>query len=74
LRRNAVCRGRSAVVRIGHYSLLLPFLKRWLPTRSLDRLLSWLLSWTGFIQREPDPKGDRVRILLSGKFLPYKTY
>ncbi|MFN0071355.1 MAG: cyanase [Chloroflexota bacterium] len=26
------------------------------------------------IQREPDPKGDRVNIVLSGKFLQYKTY
>ncbi|HUX31688.1 MAG TPA: cyanase [Thiobacillus sp.] len=26
------------------------------------------------IQREPDPKGDRVRIMMSGKFLPYKSY
>ncbi len=26
------------------------------------------------ISREADPKGDRVRIILSGKFLPYKTY
>jgi cyanate lyase len=26
------------------------------------------------ISREPDPRGDRVRIVLSGKFLPYKTY
>ena len=26
------------------------------------------------LTREPDPKGDRVRIALSGKFLPYKTY
>jgi cyanate lyase len=24
--------------------------------------------------REPDPKGDRVKISMSGKFLPYKTY
>lgn len=30
----------QAVVRIGHHSLLLPFLKRWLPTRALDRVLS----------------------------------
>ncbi|MFY8018678.1 MAG: cyanate hydratase, partial [Inhella sp.] len=22
----------------------------------------------------PDPKGDRVNVVLSGKFLPYKTY
>ena len=26
------------------------------------------------IQREPDPKGDRVKITMSGKFLPYKSY
>jgi len=26
------------------------------------------------IQREADPKGDRVKIVLNGKFLPYKTY
>jgi cyanate lyase len=26
------------------------------------------------LQREPDPKGDRVRIVISGKFLPYKQY
>jgi len=26
------------------------------------------------IQREADPKGDRVRIVLSGKYLPYKSY
>ena len=26
------------------------------------------------LQRELDPKGDRVSITMSGKFLPYKTY
>ena len=26
------------------------------------------------IKREPDPKGDRVNVVLSGKFLPYKQY
>ena len=26
------------------------------------------------LQREPDPKGDRVSIMMSGKFLGYKTY
>jgi cyanate lyase len=26
------------------------------------------------IEREPDPKGDRVRLVLSGKFLPYREY
>ena len=26
------------------------------------------------IDREPDPQGDRVKIEMSGKFLPYKMY
>ena len=26
------------------------------------------------IERTADPKGDRVNVVLSGKFLPYKTY
>ena len=26
------------------------------------------------LTREADPKGDRVKITMSGKFLPYKTY
>jgi cyanate lyase len=26
------------------------------------------------LQRQPDPNGDRVKIVMSGKFLPYKSY
>lgn len=26
------------------------------------------------VKREADPKGDRVNVVLSGKFLPYKTW
>jgi cyanate lyase len=26
------------------------------------------------VERVPDPKGDRVRITLNGKFLPYRTW
>ena len=26
------------------------------------------------IERQADPKGDRVKVVLSGKFLPYKSY
>jgi cyanate lyase len=26
------------------------------------------------VERQPDPKGDRVKITMSGKFLPYKYY
>ena len=26
------------------------------------------------VSREPDPKGDRVKIVYSGKFLPYKQF
>jgi cyanate lyase len=26
------------------------------------------------MERQPDPKGDRVRLTFSGKFLPYRRY
>jgi len=26
------------------------------------------------LSRQPDPNGDRLQIILSGKYLPYKTY
>jgi cyanate lyase len=26
------------------------------------------------LERQPDPKGDRVKLTMSGKFLPYKYY
>lgn len=32
------------------------------------------IDFTLDIQREEDPKGDRVKVELSGKFLPYKAY
>ena len=32
------------------------------------------IDFTMDLTREPDPRGDRVRIVMSGKFLPYKTY
>jgi len=32
------------------------------------------IDFTMDLKREPDPKGDRVNITMSGKFLPYKTY
>jgi cyanate lyase len=32
------------------------------------------IDFTMELKRESDPKGDRVRISMSGKFLPYKTY
>ena len=32
------------------------------------------IDFTMDISREPDPKGDRVRVVMSGKFLTYKTY
>lgn len=54
----------QAVVRIGHYSLLLPFLKRWLPTRALDRVLSRRLSWIGFCSAY---SGQELSLKWSGK-------
>jgi cyanate lyase len=32
------------------------------------------IDFTLDVEREPDPKGDRVRITMSGKFLPYKKW
>jgi cyanate lyase len=32
------------------------------------------IDFTMELKREADPKGDRVHIRMSGKFLPYKTY
>jgi cyanate lyase len=32
------------------------------------------IDFTMNLTRESDPKGDRVKITMSGKFLPYKTY
>ena len=32
------------------------------------------IDFTMHLTREPDPKGDRVHITMSGKFLPYKSY
>jgi cyanate lyase len=26
------------------------------------------------IERQPEPRGDRVKLTLSGKFLPYREY
>ncbi|MCG6865357.1 MAG: cyanase [Thiogranum sp.] len=32
------------------------------------------IDFTLDVDREEDPKGDRVRVTMSGKFLPYKTW
>ncbi len=32
------------------------------------------IDFTMDLQREADPKGDRVKITMSGKFLPYRSY
>jgi cyanate lyase len=32
------------------------------------------IDFTMQVDREPDPKGDRVKITMSGKFLPYKSW
>jgi cyanate lyase len=38
-----------------------------------DRIMS-AIDFSKDLTPEPEPKGDRVRIIMSGKFLPYKTY
>jgi len=32
------------------------------------------IDFTMDVEKEPDPKGDRVRLVMSGKFLPYKKW
>ncbi len=32
------------------------------------------IDFTMNVEKETDPKGDRVKITLSGKFLPYKSW
>ena len=32
------------------------------------------IDFTMNVEKEEDPKGDRVKITLSGKFLPYKKW
>ena len=32
------------------------------------------IDFTLHIDKEPDPKGDRVKVIMSGKFLPYKKF
>ena len=32
------------------------------------------IDFTLDIEKEPDPKGDRVKVVMSGKFLPYKKW
>jgi len=38
-----------------------------------DGIMS-LIDFTVHVDKEPDPKGDRVKMTLSGKFLPYKVW
>ena len=32
------------------------------------------IDFTLDVEKEPDPKGDRVKVIMSGKFLPYKKW
>ena len=44
---------------------------------ALKALIDGIMSAIDFdlaIERLPDPKGDRVKLTMSGKFLPYKYY
>ena len=50
-----------------------PTLKALIKEEFGDGIMS-AIDFTLDIQREPDPKGDRVKITMSGKFLPYKRF
>ena len=32
------------------------------------------IDYTFHVEKEEDPKGDRVKVTMSGKFLPYKKF
>ena len=32
------------------------------------------IDWDMTLERQPDPKGDRVKLSMTGKFLPFKRY
>ena len=38
-----------------------------------DGIMS-LIDFSVHVDKEPDPKGDRVKLTMSGKFLPYKVW
>jgi cyanate lyase len=50
-----------------------PTLKALINEEFGDGIMS-AIDFTINIEREPDPKGERVRITMSGKFLPYKRF
>jgi cyanate lyase len=50
-----------------------PTLKALINEEFGDGIMS-AIDFTMDLEREPDPKGDRVRITMSGKFLPYKRF
>ena len=50
-----------------------PSTKELIHAESGDGIMS-AIDFSMDIQRQPDPKGDRVHVERSGKFLPYKTY
>ena len=50
-----------------------PALKALIEEEFGDGIMS-AIDFDMMIERQPDPKGDRVKIGMSGKFLPYKYY
>ena len=48
-------------------------IKELIPKEFGDGIMSAIVFSTNIV-RQPDPKFDRVNAVLSGKFLPYKTY
>jgi cyanate lyase len=50
-----------------------PTLKALINEEFGDGIMS-AIDFTMNIEREPDPKGDRVKVTLSGKFLPFKRF
>ena len=50
-----------------------PALKALIEEEFGDGIMS-AIDFDMLMERQPDPKGDRVKLTMSGKFLPYKYY
>lgn len=50
-----------------------PTLKELIHEKFGDGIMS-AIDFTMHVEKVPDPKGDRVKLTMNGKFLPYKTW
>ncbi len=55
----------------------IPFFVRPAARKKIEKFGDGIMSAIDFtldVEKEEDPKGDRVKVIMSGKFLPYKKW